>query len=59
VRLVMASAVSSRQDPHQDNRWLAAFTALIDRSLAAADRRKVHDDPTAGGPSQKPPRFVL
>jgi hypothetical protein len=46
----MASTVSSCPDPHQDNRSPAVFTALIDRSLAAADLRKGHDDPTAVGP---------
>jgi len=55
----MASAVSSRPGPHQDNREPAAFTTIIDRSLAAADLRKVHDDPTAAERSQKPPGFLL
>ncbi|GEO43302.1 hypothetical protein SAE02_74500 [Skermanella aerolata] len=45
--------------PHQANRSPTVFTALIDHSLAAADLRKGHDDPTAVGPSEKPPGFVL
>jgi hypothetical protein len=53
----MASAVSSRQDPHQDNRWPAAFTALIDRSRAAADRRKVTAVPDVMSNWRSPPPY--